>query len=78
MKRGNTDRRRFQKRRDWIRQRLKFTVKIILFDAVIGSKNYARQEYLSNGVGTTHQPLHHEQQWVYSKLYFAINSLEQR
>ena len=64
MKRGNTDCRRFQKRRDWIRQRLKFTVKIIFFDAAIGSKNYARQEYLSNGLGTADQHLHHEQQWV--------------
>ena len=45
---------------------VKFTVKIIFFDrdAVIGSKNYARQEYLSNGLGTADQPLHHEQQWV--------------
>ena len=64
MKTGNTDYRRFQKRRDWIRQRLKFTVKITFFDAAIGSKNYARQQYLSNGLGTADQPLHHEQQWV--------------
>ena len=64
MKRGNTDCRRLQKRRDWIRQRLKFTVKIIFFDAAIGSKNYARQEYLSHGLGTADQPLHYEQQWV--------------
>ena len=64
MKRGNTDCRRFQKRRDWIRQRLKFTVKIIFFDETVGRKNYARQEYLSNGLGTADQPLHHEQQWV--------------
>ena len=64
MKRGNADCRRFQKRRDWIRQCLKFTVKIIYFDAAIGSKNYARQEYLSNGLGTAYQPLHREQQWV--------------
>ena len=47
MKRGNTDCRRFQKRRDWIRQRLMFTVKIIFFDAAIGSKTYARQEVLT-------------------------------
>ena len=60
MKRGNTDCRRLQKRRDWIRQRLKFTVKIIFFDAAIDSKNYARQEYLSDGLGTADQPLHHE------------------
>ena len=46
------------------RQRLKFTVKITFFDAAIGSKNCARQQYLSNGVGTADQPLHHEQQWV--------------
>ena len=45
MKRGNTTCRRFQKRRDWIRQRLKLTVKIMFFSAAIGSKNYARQEY---------------------------------
>ena len=45
MKRGNTTCRRFQKRRDWIRQRLKLTVKIMFFGAAIGSKNYARQEY---------------------------------
>ena len=57
MKRRNTDCRRFQKRRDWIRKRLKFTVKIIFFGAAIGSKNYARQEYLSNGLGTADQPL---------------------
>ena len=57
MKRRNTDCRRFQKRRDWTRKRLKFTVKIIFFRAAIGSKNYARQEYLSNGLGTADQPL---------------------
>ena len=45
MKRGTTTCRRFQKRRDWIRQRLKLTVKIMFFGAAIGSKNYARQEY---------------------------------
>ena len=33
-------------------------------DAAIGSKNYARQQYLSNGFGTADQPLHHEQQWI--------------
>ena len=43
--------------------------KMQLFDATIGSKNYtiwknAREEYLSNGLRTTNQPLHHEQQWV--------------
>ena len=64
MKRGTTDCRPFQKWQDWIRQRVKFTVKIIFFDAAIGNKNYARQEYLSNGLGTADQPLHHEQQWV--------------
>ena len=64
MKRGNTDCRRFQKRRDSIRQRVKFTVKIIFFDAAIGNKNYAREEYISNGLGTADQPLCHEQQWV--------------
>ena len=47
-----------------MRQRLKFTVKIIFFDAAIGGKNYARQEYLSNGLGTADKPLHREQQWV--------------
>ena len=57
MKRRNTDCRRFQKRRDWIRKRLKFTVKIIFFGATIGSKNHALQEYLSNGLGTADQPL---------------------
>ena len=41
MKRGNTGCRRCQKRRDWIRQRLKFTVKVTFFDAAIGSKNCA-------------------------------------
>ena len=64
MKRGNTDCRRFQKRQDWIRQSLQFTVKIIFFDAAVGSKNYARQEYVSKGLGTADQPLHHEQQRV--------------
>ena len=37
--------------KDWIRQPLKFTVKIIFFDAAIGSKNYALQEYLSKDSG---------------------------
>ena len=69
MKRGNTDCRRFQKRRDWIRQRLN-TVKSTFFDAAIGSKNYARQQYLCNGLGTADQPLHHEQQWVWQKASF--------
>ena len=32
-------------------------VKIIFFGAAIGSKNYARQEYLSSGLGTADQPL---------------------
>ena len=77
MKRGNTDCRRFQKLRDWIRQRLKFTVKIIFFDAAIGSKNYARQKYLSNGLGTAGQPTM-SNNGFYSKLYFTMNSLEQR
>ena len=36
----------------------------IFFDAAIGNKNYARQEYLSNELGTADQPLHHAQQWV--------------
>ena len=26
--------------------------------------SYARQEYLSNGLRTADQPLHHEQQWL--------------
>ena len=51
MKRGNTNCRSLQKRRDWIRKRLKFTVKIIFLDAAIGSKNYALQEYLSKDSG---------------------------
>ena len=37
---------------------------IIFFDAAIGSKNYAHQEYLSNGLRTADKPLHDEQQWV--------------
>ena len=58
MKGRNADCRSFvHKRRDWIRKRLKFTVKIIFFGAAIGSKNYARQEYLSSGLGTADQPL---------------------
>ena len=36
----------------------------IFFDAAIGNKNYARQEYLSNELETADQPLHHAQQWV--------------
>ena len=56
MKRGNTGCRRFQKRRDWVRQRLKFRVKITFFDAAIGSNNFARQQYFSNGLGTADQP----------------------
>ena len=47
----NTNCGRFQKRRDWIRQRLKFIVKIIFFDSAIGSKNYALQEHLSKDSG---------------------------
>ena len=52
MKRGNTDCRRFQKRRDWIRQRSMFTVKI-RFDAISSKfldaapQDYARQEVLT-------------------------------
>ena len=78
MKRGNTDCRRFQKRQDWIRQRVKFTVKIIFFDAAIGNKNYARQEYLSNGLGTADQLYTMSNNGSYSKLYCTMNSLEHR
>ena len=78
MKRGNTDCRRFQKRRDWIRQRLKFTVKIIFFDAAIGSKNYALQEYLSKDSGQPIGLYTMSNNGFYSKLYFTMNSLEQR
>ena len=36
-----------------------------------------RQEYISKGLRTADQPLHHKQQWVYSKLYYVTkNSLE--
>ena len=44
--------------------------KIIFFNATIGSNSYmmcthnAHQEYLSIGLRTADQPLHHEQQWV--------------
>ena len=78
MKRGNTDCRRFQKRGDWIRQRLKFTVKIIFFDAAIGSKNYALQEYLSKDSGQPIGLYTMSNNGFYSKLYFTMNSLEQR
>ena len=43
MKRGNTDCRCFQKRRDWIRQRLRFTVKIMSF-----ARNYYRFFHIRN------------------------------
>ena len=76
MKERNTGCRRFQKRRDWIRQRLKFTVKITFFDAAIGSKNCARQQYFSNGLGTVDQPLHHEQQWVLQQALFKVARLD--
>ena len=76
MKGRNTGCRRFQKRRDWIRQRLKFTVKITFFDAAIGSKNCARQQYFSNGLGTVDQPLHHEQQWVLQQALFKVARLD--
>ena len=33
-------------------------------DTAIGSKNCARQQYLSNGLGIADQPLHHERQLV--------------
>ena len=76
------DCRPFQKRRDWIRprirQRLKFTVKIIFFDAAIGSKNYALQEYLSKDSGPPIGLYTMSNNGFYSKLYFTMNSLEQR
>ena len=74
----NTDCRRLRKRRDWIRQRLKFTVKIIFFDAAIGSKNYALQEYLSKDSGQPIGLYTMSNNGFYSKLYFTRNSLEQR
>ena len=74
MKRGNTDCRRFQKRRDWIRQRLKFTVKITFFDAAIGSKNCVRQQYFSNGLGISLYTMSNNE--FYSKLYLTMNSLD--
>ena len=67
-----------QKRRDWIRKRLKFTVKIIFFDAAIGSKNYALQEYLSKDSGPPIGLYTMSNNGFYSKLYFTMNSLEQR
>ena len=78
MKRGNTDCRRLQKWRDWIRKRFKFTVKIIFFDAAIGSKNYALQEYLSKDSGPPIGLYTMSNNGFYSKLYFTMNSLEQR
>ena len=78
MKRGNTDCRRFQKRRDWIRQRLKLTVKTIFFDAAIGSKNYALQEYLFKDSGQPIILYTMSNNGFYSKLYFTMTSLEQR
>ena len=41
--------------------KLSLQSKITFFDAAIGSKNCARQQYFSNGLGTADQPLHHEQ-----------------
>ena len=81
MKRENTDCRRFKKR--WGDQAtLTVYTKITFFDTTIGSNSYTddlynlRQEYLSNGMRTACQPLHHEQQWVfYSELYFTMKSL---
>ena len=64
----NTNCGRFQKRRDWIRQRLKFTVKIIFFDAAIGSKNYALQEHLSKDSGQPISLYTRSNNGFYSKL----------
>ena len=80
METENIDCRRFKKR--WGDQAtLTIYNKITFFDTTIGSNSYTddlynlRQEYLSNGLRTAYQPLHHEQQWVfYSKLYFTMNS----
>ena len=62
--------------KDWIRQPLKFTVKIIFFDAAIGSKNYALQEYLSKDSGQPIGLCTMSNNRFYSKLYFTMNSLE--
>ena len=67
-----------QKRRDWIRKRLKFTVKIIFFDAAIGSNNYVLQEYLSKDSGQPIGLYTMSNNGFYSKLYFTMNTLEQR
>ena len=64
----NTNCRRFQTRRDWIRQRLQFTVKIIFFDAAIGSKNYALQEHLSKDSGQPISLYTRSNNGFYSKL----------
>ena len=60
---------RIRNESDEERKHLKFTVKIIFFDATISSTEIhdlqnAREEYLSNGLRTADQPLHHDQQWV--------------
>ena len=67
MKRENTDCRRFKKR--WGDQAtLTVYSKITFFDTTIGSNSYTddlynlHQGYLSNGLRTAYQPLHHEQQ----------------
>ena len=82
MKRGNTDCRRLQKRRDWMpglpANFKKFAGKIIFFDAAIGSKTYALQEYLSKYSGQPIGLYTMSNNGIYSKLYFTMNSLEQR
>ena len=60
---------RIRNESDEERKHLNFTVKIIVFDATISSIEIhdlqnAREKYLSNGLRTADQPLHHDQQWV--------------
>ena len=80
MKRGNTDCQSFKKR--WGNE-----ATLTLYSKIIRRCNdrqqklqdlyNARQEYmyLSNGLRTAYQPLHHEQHWVLQRLYFKMNSL---
>ena len=71
MKRGNTDCRRFKKQWEDQATLTEFGSTITFFDARIGSNSYTictmhvnGKEYLSNGLRTAYQPLHHEQHWV--------------
>ena len=80
---GNTGCRRFSKMRSiefaTKPKRGKFTVKIIFFDATIGSKNYTICKIYMRGIFPTNwgQPISLFTVLHASKFYFTMNSLEQ-